>query len=69
MSKKFWFVAKPHKNKEYYVAGIDQKKKAVIWTHKPLDALKFENLSAARTYITGHLNKRTDVHVVSVSLS
>jgi len=69
MPKKFWFVAKPHNAKEYYVAGIDQKKKAIIWTHKPMDALKFENLSAAKTYIDGHLNKRRDVHVVSVALS
>lgn len=65
MSKKFWFVAKPHKTKEYYVAGIDPNKKAIIWTHKQMDALKFENLAAARQYIQGHLNKRTDVHVVS----
>lgn len=67
LRKKQWFIAKPHNSTEYYVVGIDIRRKAIIWTPRRRDAMKFENLSSAKTYITQYLSNRTDIHVVSLA--
>lgn len=63
--RKFCFIAISKESKQYYISSVsDGKSTTVIWSEHRANALKFDSITAAQTFINRHLRKRADVHII-----